>query len=155
MSAEYVAAHKAKKDAETLKTNPIPGLTIQPEIKKKKKKSKNKGVGSVTEDLAKITISESSTTAKKPQVANEKSKTQNQKTKTVTAPTMTDLSNQQNSAVDPLKRLKNLRKKIREIESLDKKIKSGEIKNPDKEMLEKVSRKKEIQQEIKQLEANQ
>ncbi|OXU22870.1 hypothetical protein TSAR_006654 [Trichomalopsis sarcophagae] len=167
MSAEYVAAHKAKKELETSKSNPIPGLVIQTETKKKKKKGKSKGVAAVTEDLAKTTLSDQAPSEKKQQTTNEKPKTQNEKPKTPNEkpksqnekPKVNDppaeAANKQTSTTDPLKRLKNLRKKIREIESLDKKIKSGEIKNPDKEMLEKVSRKAEIQQEIKQLEANQ
>ncbi len=176
-------AHKAKKELETSKSNPIPGLVIQTETKKKKKKSKSKGVAAVTEDLAKTTLSDQApskskgvaavtedlakttlsdqapsekkqqTTNEKPKTQNEKSKTQNEKPKA--NPPTPEVANKQISTTDPLKRLKNLRKKIREIESLDKKIKSGEIKNPDKEMLEKVSRKAEIQREIKQLEANQ
>lgn len=161
MSAEYVAAHKAKKELEASKSNPIPGLVIQTETKKKKKKGKSKGVAAVTEDLAKTTLSDQApsekkqqTTNEKPKAKNEKPKSQNEKPKANDAPAP-EATDNQISTTDPLKRLKNLRKKIREIESLEKKIKSGEIKNPDKEMIEKVSRKAEIQQEIKQLEANQ
>lgn len=62
---------------------------------------------------------------------------------------------EQATAVDPLKKLKNLMKKISEIESLDEKIRRGEIKNPDEEMLGKVGREYEIQREIEILEANQ
>ena len=166
-----MAAHKVKKEMEASKTNPIPGLVIQNETKKKKKKSKSKGggggstsaiaavgtgaVASVTEDLAKATLTEEPSATKKLQTDNEKPKAFSDKSKSVTAPAGSGTPNKQISTVDPLKRLKNLRKKIREIESLEKKIKSGEIKNPDKEMLEKVSRKAEIQQEVKELEANQ
>jgi partner of Y14 and mago protein len=154
MSAEYVAAHNAKRDIEASKTKLIPGLVITPETKKKKKKNKNKGVANITEDFTKTSISEQSST-KKQQTSNEKSKSLKEKTKMSNIPTTHETSNKQISTMDPLKRLKNLRKKIREIESLEKKIQKGEIKNPDKEMLEKVLRKIEIQQEIKQLEANQ
>lgn len=137
MSEEYVAARKAaRNEFIATKTNPIPGLIIDvTETKKKKKKSKSKEVASITEGIAKTMISTES--------SNNKSKTK------------PALSAKQVSTTDPLKRLKNLRKKIREIESLDKKIKSGEIKQPDKEMLEKVSKKAEIEQEIKVLESNQ
>ncbi|XP_011502095.1 PREDICTED: partner of Y14 and mago isoform X1 [Ceratosolen solmsi marchali] len=148
MSAEYVAAHNAKRDMEAAKSKSIPGLVIATETKKKKKKNKNKGVASLAEDLSKTAISEQSASVKKQRSANEKSKFTNK-------PTSNETPNKQISTMDPLKRLKNLRKKIREIESLEKKIDNGEIKNPDKEMLDKVLRKVEIQQEIKQLEANQ
>lgn len=154
MSAEYVAAHKAKKELETSKLNPIPGLVIQTESKKKKKKSKSKGVAAVTEDLAKTIISEQPSDVKK-RSPNEKPKSQNEKSKITNNPVVSEATNKQISTMDPLKRLKKLRKTIREIESLESKIKNGEINNPDKEMLDKVSRKSEIQQEIKQLEANQ
>ncbi|XP_058794609.1 partner of Y14 and mago [Phymastichus coffea] len=162
MTPEYVAAHKAKKDHEQSKTNSIPGLVIQPEIKKKKKKNKNKGgVPSLIEDLEKTSISEQITATTKPRKANEKSKIDgklealNEKSKsTVNTPIPVSL-NKQISTVDPLKRLKNLRKKMKEIESLEKKIKNKEIKNPDKEMLDKVARKDEVQEEIKLLESNQ
>lgn len=154
MSAEYVAAHKAKREMEAAKSNPIPGLVIQTDTKKKKKKNKNKGVANVTEDLAKTTISEQTTSSKK-QTTNEKPKPQNTVQPKPNNTASSQTQNKQISRADPLKRLKTLRKKVKEIESLEEKIKSGEIKNPDKEMLEKVSRKAEIQREIKQLEANE
>ncbi|XP_015603360.1 partner of Y14 and mago isoform X1 [Cephus cinctus] len=126
MSPEYVAAHKAKREAQ-VKTSLIPGLMIQTETKKKKKKNKNKSVESVSKDLSKTTISEREMISKSPVEAS----------------------------VDPTKRLRNLRKKIREIEALELKIKNGDIKSPEKEVVDKISRKKEIQQEIKQFEAKQ
>ena len=55
-------------------------------------------------------------------------------------------------ATDPAKKLRNLRKKLRDIESLEAKLSSGEIQNPEKEQLEKVSRKADVEQEIKELE---
>lgn len=54
--------------------------------------------------------------------------------------------------VDPAKRLKNLKKRLREIETLETKIKNGEIKNPEKDQVEKVARKKEVVTEIESLE---
>lgn len=53
---------------------------------------------------------------------------------------------------DPAKRLKNLKKRLREIEGLEVKIKNGEVKNLDKDQLDKVARKKEVVNEIKTLE---
>lgn len=58
----------------------------------------------------------------------------------------------ESQVVDPAKRLKTLKKKIREIETLELKIKSGDIKNPEKEMRDKILKKTSILKEIKQLE---
>lgn len=55
--------------------------------------------------------------------------------------------------VDPVKKLRNLKKKIREIEALETKINSKTIKNPEKDQLEKVARKEEVLAEIAQLES--
>jgi len=158
MSPEYAAAHKAKMEASKT-TNPIPGLTIQTETKKKKKKNKSKGtsnVATVTDNLAKTTISEQSSAVKKQvKTNNDKPAATCDKSQTSSSDTVAGGTNKQISTADPLKRLKQLRKKIREIESLEIKLKNKEIKNPDKEMFDKVARKNEIQEEIKQLEANQ
>ncbi|XP_045448289.1 partner of Y14 and mago [Melitaea cinxia] len=102
---------------------PIPGMIINVEKKKKKKKS---GVTEATEKLARCEITEPTFASPPPP----------------TAPTQSD----------PVKRLKNLRKKLREIEALQEKISSGALKNPDSEQKEKISRKNEIMKEIDILE---
>jgi partner of Y14 and mago protein len=51
---------------------------------------------------------------------------------------------------DPAKRIKNLRKRLREIESIEQKIAAGDQKL-EKEQLDKVARKKEVMSEIEQL----
>lgn len=51
-----------------------------------------------------------------------------------------------------LKHVKKLRKKLREIENINGKIKSGEIKAPDKDQLDKVARKELIRVEVERLE---
>lgn len=61
-------------------------------------------------------------------------------------------TNNTQQPTDPAKRLKNLKKKLREIESIEQKIKNGEIKHPEKDQLEKVSRKVEVTTEIEKLE---
>lgn len=56
--------------------------------------------------------------------------------------------------IEVSKKLKRLRKRIREIELLEEKIKAGEISNPEKDQLEKISRRKEFEEEIEQLEGD-
>lgn len=71
-------------------------------------------------------------------------------------PTFTSPPPQSNNAPstqsDPAKRLKNLRKKLREIETLEEKLKSGVLKTLDKEQKDKISKKTDILNEIDTLE---
>lgn len=156
MSAEFIAAHKAKVEAETKKI--IPGLVIVDEPKKKKKKNKTKTIDTLTNNLSATKISEPIVVESKKnqqvKYQSQKSQQQNKKT-TKIQPAPSSRQDGESLLSDSMKRLKNLRKKLREIETLDNKIKSGDIKNPEKEMLDKVARKKEVQNEIEILESNQ
>lgn len=110
--------------------------------KKKKKKSS---------DASKETAKLSETTS-----ANSFSE-QNTKLESYTETSSNIASSNTSTAVtttvtDPSKRLKNLRKKLREIEAIEKKISNGEIKAPDKDQKEKVSRKPDVLSEIMALE---
>ena len=58
-----------------------------------------------------------------------------------------------NTNVDPAKKLRNLRKKLRDIETLEKKLADGSVANPEPEQLEKVARKPVMLEEIADLEA--
>lgn len=154
-SPEFIAEHKAKLEALAGKNKIIPGMQskTQEGSKKKKKKNKSKAVeGPVAEGLSKLSISE-------PEFYKEVSTHNNDKSLSTAKQTTTnniikDNSNTtQKATTDPQKRLKNLRKKVREIEVLEEKIKTGALKNPDKEILDKVARKVEISKEIKRLEA--
>lgn len=108
----------------------IPGLYIQEDkVKKEKKKSKTQ-----------------STTTTTTQAVENVTKTLSQ-TKITESPTA---AQQQQ---EPAKRLKSLKKRLREIEALEQKIHAGDIKNPEKEQLDKVARKKEVIKEIRMLEA--
>lgn len=156
-SPEFIAEHKAKQEALlAAKSKTIPGAPVKTEVKKKKKKNKNKTTERITEELAKTTLSEpdqkkeSLSQNSKPQT-NIKIVSNNQ-----TSASKPNVSTQsQTSISDPQKRLKNLRKKVREIETLEEKIKNGLLKNPEKEILDKLARKAEISKEIKRLEASQ
>ena len=64
-------------------------------------------------------------------------------------------SQEQNMETDPTKRLRNLRKRLRDTKALEAKLRNGEVKNPDPEQLEKVSRKSqvELEEDIRTLES--
>ena len=57
-----------------------------------------------------------------------------------------------NVAADPAKKLRNLKKKLRDIENLEKKLADGSLINPEPEQLEKVHRKTVMLEELAQLE---
>nr|CAG4651511.1 EOG090X0KVN [Simocephalus serrulatus]SVE94646.1 EOG090X0KVN [Simocephalus serrulatus] len=148
MSPALIAAQTAAK-AKSSDKPLIPGLppAAQQTAKKKKKKpaKSETEVKEVTGKLAGFTIQEpnfgspaaTTTTAsaskKQPAVEN--------------GPSVPS-----SSSTDPAKRLKNLKKKLKDIEALEAKVKNGELKNPDKDQLEKIKRKKEVVKEIKDLE---
>lgn len=52
------------------------------------------------------------------------------------------------------KKVKNLRKKLRQVEDLQSKVDSGEIKQPTKELLEKLARAQALRDELEQLEGD-
>ncbi|XP_050310994.1 partner of Y14 and mago [Anthonomus grandis grandis] len=109
---------------------PIPGLFIVQEEKDKKgqkKKIKNK-VEEINKILESTKISEGGTK---------------------TAPA-TAQANQE--ATDPAKKLKNLKKRLREVESLEEKVKSGALAKPEPEQLAKIKRKNDLLMQIAELE---
>lgn len=55
-------------------------------------------------------------------------------------------------ATDPAKKLKNLRKRLREVEALEEKVKSGTIAKPEPEQLAKINRKNDLLVQIRELE---
>lgn len=57
-----------------------------------------------------------------------------------------------NSPEDLQKQLKKLKKKIREIEAIEDKLKSGDLKTPEQDQLDKVSRKSDILLNIEEVE---
>ncbi|XP_073956409.1 partner of Y14 and mago [Choristoneura fumiferana] len=128
LTPEIVAeAQKSKKQGGTIQ--PIPGMIIN--VEKKKKKKKKSGAEEAAERLAKCEITEPTFSTPSPSLSQNSS---------LGTPT------------DPAKRLKNLRKKLRDIETLEEKIKSGTLKTPDKDQKEKMSKKNVILKEIEVLE---
>ncbi|XP_021939504.1 partner of Y14 and mago isoform X2 [Zootermopsis nevadensis] len=154
LSPEIINASKAKRekaDRMASKSSPIPGLVIvsTSEGKSSKKKKRKKiftGEDELNTSLSKIQLSP------EPKIQSSQSKPQqNSQCKAVVSQ-----SDPQHSAstttlpTDPAKRIKNLRKRLREIESIEQKVAAGEQKL-EKEQLDKVSRKKEVLSEIEQL----
>lgn len=125
----------------------IPGLPPAAQAAKKKKKKSSKpdtDVKEVATKLAGFTIQE-------PTFGPPVTKTKTPK-ETPVETTITSVPKDSVPPTDPAKRLKNLKKKIKDIETLEAKIKSGELKNPDKDQLEKIKRKKDVIKEIQDLE---
>lgn len=56
------------------------------------------------------------------------------------------------AAAEKAKKIKNLKKKLRQVEELQQKVDSGEIKEPTKDQLEKLGRALAIQDELQRLE---
>ena len=53
-----------------------------------------------------------------------------------------------------LKRTRNIRKKLKQIEDLERRIASGEIAKPDKDQLGKITKKEDFLEELEELEAS-
>lgn len=53
---------------------------------------------------------------------------------------------------DIAKKLKKLRKKVREIEAIEAKLETGELKNPEQDQVDKIGRKNQILDELRSLE---
>ncbi|XP_032060707.1 partner of Y14 and mago [Aythya fuligula] len=56
------------------------------------------------------------------------------------------------AASEKAKKIKSLRKKLRQVEELQQRLDSGEIKQPTKEQLEKLGRRKALEEELQDLE---
>ncbi|NXA57517.1 PYM1 protein, partial [Nothocercus julius] len=56
------------------------------------------------------------------------------------------------STLEKSRKIKNLRKKLRQVEELQQRLDSGDIKQPTKEQLEKLGRRKALQEELQELE---
>ncbi|KAL1462296.1 hypothetical protein WDU94_014142 [Cyamophila willieti] len=115
--------------------NPIPGLVIlETDVKTKKKKKK-------PTDSSSGNNSSSTNNTK-----SNKGQAQNSSKKQAAAPSKADLESLPPEEIE--KRIKNLKKKVREIKTLEQKIESGEIKNPEKDQTEKLLRKPDLLAEI-------
>ncbi|KFM74775.1 Partner of Y14 and mago, partial [Stegodyphus mimosarum] len=106
----------------------IPGLsetvseTVPKSKKKKKKKSDSQKVDNVCNQMENLDISSKA-------LNNASNVTPSNPTK-----------GSQPITTDPAKRIRNLKKKLRDINALKQKIESGELANPEKDQLEKIAR---------------
>lgn len=73
--------------------------------------------------------------------------------KDTTAVAVPDSCPNESTAAEKAKKIKNLKKKLRQIEELQQKVDSGEIKEPTKDQVEKLGRVESLQAELQQLEA--
>ncbi|XP_053173719.1 partner of Y14 and mago [Scomber japonicus] len=64
------------------------------------------------------------------------------------------VSSPDESPAEKAKKIKNLKKKLRQIEDLQQKMDSGEIKEPTKDQLEKLGRAEALRSELQQLECD-
>lgn len=138
LDPSYAVSANNTKSAKT-----IPGLsltndeTAAPSKSSKKKKKKKSDSPKVVDDVAN-NIEKMNISASDKSTTNFSETPSSQKSQPITT--------------DPAKRLRNLRKKIRDINALKQKIESGELPNPDKDQLEKIARKEAIEAEIEELE---
>ena len=72
--------------------------------------------------------------------------------KTATAAVSVSSPDDSSAAAEKSKKIKNLKKKLRQVEELQQKVDSGEIQEPTKDQLEKLARAHAIQVELEQLE---
>lgn len=94
-------------------------------------------------------------------IATTKSKAKSKKSGSNVLSTALDVNHTLNNAINNLcitqdddiaKKLKKLRKKIREIEAIEAKLAAGELKCPEQDQLDKIGRKDQILDELKSLE---
>ncbi|KAM9350775.1 partner of Y14 and mago [Symphorus nematophorus] len=111
--------------------------------KEKRKQQQNQGqdgdadvdadVDSVSDAVENVSISESSN-------------------KTVAPVSVSSTDDSSAAAAEKAKKIKNLKKKLRQVEELQQKVDSGEIKEPTKDQLEKLGRAMALREELRQLE---
>ncbi|NP_001087999.1 partner of Y14 and mago [Xenopus laevis] len=112
--------------------------TAKRNLKRKEKRKQEKGereqVEETRQDLERVNISDTPVQ------------------KNVTSAHKNGSASSDNSAAEKAKKIKNLRKKLRQVEELQQKIDCGEIIQPSKEQLEKLARRKALEDEIEDLE---
>lgn len=111
--------------------------------KEKRKQQQQQGpdgdadVDSVSDAVGNVAISEGGESSKE----------------TTAAPVSVPSADDSSAAAEKAKKIKNLKKKIRQVEDLQQKVNSGEIKEPTKDQLEKLGRAQALKAELQELES--
>ncbi|CAH1404905.1 unnamed protein product [Nezara viridula] len=141
-----------------------PKLIKEGEVKEKKKKKKGSGSGQAQQPQRAPLSEVRSTADVTPVRAEEKWETVDGKGRgnkgakkdhikeIIIKKVQPEVSKSPQVQQEPAKKLRNLKKKLKEIEQLEARIKSKELKNPDKDQLSKVARKSETEEAIEALE---
>ncbi|RZC43147.1 Mago-bind domain containing protein [Asbolus verrucosus] len=88
---------------------------------------------------------------KKPSKKKNKNKVE-EVTKQIEHVTISEKPKEPSTQTDPAKKLKNLKKRLREVEALEEKLKNGLILKPEPEQLTKIQRKNDLLMQIRELE---
>lgn len=131
------AAVKTERESESIGLSKAAKRNMKRKEKRKQQQVQghpevNKEVETVTKELEKVAV-----------VAEEQNSTN------VSASTELSTAN-----TDKAKKIKNVRKKLRQVEELQQKVDSGELQNPSKDQLEKLGRAQALREELRQLEAD-
>jgi len=140
LAPDDVVKHRANRDDDM----GIPGLSTgssKPQGGGEMSKSQKKKAAKKKAAISAQAITEADFVLENLQISNE-GKMKSQPSQSQSQPT----------ATDPSKILRKLKKKLRDIEKLEKQIADGELKNPEPEQLEKIKKKDEILGEINELE---
>lgn len=132
-TVEYVRPTEVSTDTNT---SPL-SKSAKKNLKRKEKKRQQAALNEVSESLSQVNIQSEKSAGKQCETAELNS---------VTAASVT-------SPQDPQKRLRNLRKKLKQIDELQSKIDSKEIIEPTKEQIEKLNKREAILEEMEALEA--
>ncbi|XP_062855131.1 partner of Y14 and mago [Trichomycterus rosablanca] len=134
MNPEYAASGKQQQEAAAQgKESEVAGLSksAKRNMKRKEKRKQQQGQQEASGEVEEVTKE-----LEKVSVAAEES---------------ADLTT---ATSEKAKKIKNLRKKLRQVEDLQQKVDSGELHNPTKDQLDKLERAQAIREELRQLEAS-
>lgn len=121
-----------------------PGLskTAKRNLKRKEKRRQQQEKGeaeALSRTLDKVSLGETAQVPSAPQGSRP-------------APTAASDQPDSTATTEKAKKIKNLKKKLRQVEELQQRIQAGEISQPSKEQLEKLARRRALEEELEDLE---